>query len=258
MYILVFILVLGITTYVTNRQNDVESNNEFLKWTKRDILIISATLGVAVIMQILDKIFLPKIFILVYLVGSIISLMLVNKLRETYIQEYKAQLNQIIESMNKLVPIKESEIDYNNLPFSIEKDGTLVNKIVVTMKEPSKFNDGNCTNAVYTLKRYFPYYDWQYTNDFPKQQCIFEGQKLPPKIAKWPGSDIRKTGFIPLGLSGNGEVGWALTSKDYGESNFIFDDGNRAGTVALPSAPQCLTVGSTGGGKAVWIGQEIW
>lgn len=258
MYIFIFLVVLGMTTFITNKQNEVESNYEFLKWSSKDILIISATAGVALLLQILDGIFLPKFFMLVYLIGSVISLVLVNKFREQYIQEYKKQLGQIIEAMGGLFKIKDEEINYNDLPFKIEKDGDLVNKIIVQMKDPQKFNDGNCTNAVYSLKRYFPYYDWQYTTDFPKQECVFEGQKLPPDVAKWPGDDLRRSPFIPLGLSGDGEVGWALTSKGYGESSYVFEDGSVAGTAKLPSAPQALVVGSTGGGKSIWVDQEVW
>lgn len=255
MYIFIFLVVLGLTTLFTNKQNQVESNYEFLKWTKKDITIISITIGVAILFQALDKI-LPKFFLLVYLIGALIALVLVNKFREQYIQEYKQQLGYIIESITSLCTVKE--IDYNDLPFKIEKDGDLINKITVQMKSPSKFNDGNCTNTVYSLKRYFPYYDWKYTCDFPKQECVFEGQKLPPAVAKWPGDDLRKSNFIPLGVSGDGEVGWPLTKKNYGESSYVFEDGSRAGTAKMPSAPQTLVVGSTGGGKSVWVDQEMW
>lgn len=255
MYIFSFFIVLGAVTYFTNKQNDVESNYEFLKWDRKEIIIISGTIGLAIVLQMLDFI-IPKIFILAYIVAAVIAILYVNKMREQYIQEYKQQISQVVEATDSLINVKE--IDYNNIPFKIERDGDLINKITVQIDKASRFNDGNCINAVYSLKKFFPYYDWQYTCDFPKQVCVFEGQKLPPGTALFPGSDLRKSTFIPLGVSGNGEVGWALSGGDYGDSEYVFEDGKKAGTVQLSYAPQALTLGATGGGKSVWVGQEIW
>lgn len=255
MYVLVFFIALGIVTYITNKSNEVESSYEFLRWEKRDLLVIGILFLLSCVLQILDFI-VPKIFILIYLVGSVLALVYVNKNREKSIQEYKKQVNDIFESVSKLV--KAKEIDYNELPFKIEKDGDRINKITVTMEEPSKFNDGACTNAVYSLNRYFPYYEWQFDIRYQEQQTIFYGQKLPPTIARWPGSDLRGSRFIPLGVNGDSEVGINLGEKNPGGSLFVFEDGNVAKTSALPSAPQFLVIGSTGGGKSIYVDQELW
>ncbi|MBQ2174240.1 MAG: hypothetical protein II453_03900, partial [Alphaproteobacteria bacterium] len=64
--------------------------------------------------------------------------------------------------------------------------------------------------------------------------------------------------FIPIGLSGMGEVGWVINSyKNPGKSNYVYEDGKSANTVDSPSAPQALVVGSTGGGKAIYVEQEV-
>lgn len=255
MYILIYLLSLGLVTYVTNKMNDVESNNEFLRWEKMDLLILGGLFLLGVILQCLDFL-LPRIVLLAYLFVCVLLIFFVNKNREKHIQEYKKQIEQIFEAMRKL--IVDKEINYNELPFSIERDKGKINKITVLMREPDKFNDGTLTNAVFSLKRYFPYYDWQFTTDFPKQEAIFEGQKLPPEKAMWPGSDLRDSSFIPLGLGGSGEIGLNLGSKKPGESMYVYEDGTRAGTTLLPSAPQILAVGATGGGKAIWVEQEMW
>ena len=258
MYILVFFLVLGMTTYMTNKTNDTESNSEFLHWSKKDILIIASTFGIGVLFECLK--FIPIFFLAVYFVGTLIALVYVNKSREQYIIQYKKQIEQISESVAKLTNIKE--LDFNDLPFDIFKSGDKINKIVVHMKEPGKFNDGNCSNAVYSLKRYFPYFDWKYSNDFPKQICTFEGMPLPPSIAMWPGSDTRSSGSFPFGLAGSGEVLWNVgKDKNMGWSEYVYEDGTRAGTneeIAGTSAPQMMVIGSTGGGKSIWVDQEIW
>lgn len=73
-------------------------------------------------------------------------------------QEYKKQIEQIYDSIDPLTP-RDEEVQYNDLPFRIEKEGTKINEIIVDHQNPSKHNDTNCTNVVYSLKNYFPYYD---------------------------------------------------------------------------------------------------
>lgn len=259
MYLLAFFTVLGIITYITNKQNEVESSPEFLYWTLKDIYVIAGVFFIAVVLQIIAK-FIPWFIIIIYCVVAATALLLVNKNREQYIIVYKNQVSQILEALGKLSPMKtKDEIDYNDLPFKLERDlhGN-ISRIVVTMKEPNKFNDSNCTATVYTLKRFFPHCDWKFTCDFPKQQCVFEGMKLPPKIANWMGSDLRGSNFVPLGVSGSNEVGWNLANRQHGISNFVWEDGERAEEIELPTAPQMITVGSTGGGKNIYLYQKIW
>lgn len=255
MHVLVYLVVLGVITYAINKRNGTEDNVEFLRWQTRDLLIMG---GLALLSVVLDILPLPPITLLIHLVICAVALLYVNKNRESYILEYKKQIDQIFASLGKLCEQPKDEIDYNDIPFKIEKDGDKVNEIKVLIGDQSRFSDANCTSAVYSLKRYFPYFDWQYSCDFPSQQCTFTGKKLPPRMAAWPGSDSRTGDFIPLGVSGEGEVGWPLTKKRYGRSEYIFEDGARAGTAGLPTAPHAICVGSTGGGKAVWINQRVW
>lgn len=120
---------------------------------------------------------------LVYAFVATVGLVYANKNRERTIQEYQKQLEQVYDSIAPLNNKDAEEIDYNNLPFKIKKEGDKINEIEVTHINPKKHTDPNCTNVVYSLKNYFPYYDWQYTIDYPKQITTFSGQKLPPEMA---------------------------------------------------------------------------
>lgn len=60
MYIIIYFVVLGITTFVINKMNDVEPSDEFLKWNKRELLIIGILFLVSIVLQCLDP-FLPMI-----------------------------------------------------------------------------------------------------------------------------------------------------------------------------------------------------
>lgn len=256
MYIVIYFVVLGITTFVINKINDVEPSDEFLKWNKRELIIIGILFLIAVVLQCID-VLLPMFCWAIFAFFATIVLVYANKNREQDMQEYKKQIEQIYDSIDPLTP-RDEEVRYNDLPFRIKKEDTKINEIIVDHQNPSKHNDTNCTNVVYSLKNYFPYYDWQYSIDHPKQITTFIGQKLPPQIALWNGSDWRNSDFIPVGLGGAGEVGLKLANKEPGQSSYVYEDGKIPGTVDLPSAPQYLVVGSTGGGKAIDVDQHLW
>lgn len=260
MYILLYFLILGLVTYIINKTNNVDSSDEFLKWERQDLLIIGGGFLVALILQIIDLFMpIPILVMPIFALALVILIFYVNKNREKHIQEYKKQIEQIFEACSNLITAKE--IDYNELPFKIVKDEKVKDQIAeihLTMENPNKFNDGNCTNVTFTLNRYFPYYQWKYETDFPSQITKFIGEPIPPMMAKWPGSDFRPPEYIPIGLGGGGEVGLDLGAKDFGESSYVDEDGVTPGRISIPRAPQYLAVGSTGGGKAVWIKQEIW
>jgi hypothetical protein len=126
------------------------------------------------------------------------------------------------------------------------------------------------TSCQYSLNSNFPHAQWIYDINFPNKEATFEGQPLPPNIANYPGSDFRPAEWIPLGLSGAGEVCWKLSGTGAEQMNgfegvmpksgisaYVYEDGQRAGTVNNPNTPMTLTLGSTGGGKSVYINQEV-
>ena len=91
-----------------------------------------------------------------------------------------------------------------------------------------------------------------------QERCIFVGTPLPPQVAKYKGSWLRPAEFIPIGLSGMGEVSWTINSyKDGGRALYVYDDGRKAQTVDSPSAPQAIMCWRYRGGKAIYVNQEV-
>lgn len=258
MYLVIFFIVFGLLTVYTDKKNEIEANDEFLYWTKKDACIIGAFLALSVVLTALPLPFaLSLILGAAYMIALSVTALYVNKNREEYIQSYKQQLDQIISAISPLQKI--NEVDYSDLPFAITRDGSKINTITLKMEKPEAFSkEERLTNIVNTFNNCFPYYEWQYSCDFQKQVCIFEGKRLPPDIARWAGSNLRPGSFIPIGLSGNGEVGIRLDNTDEGQSSYLYEDGVRADTLRLPTAPQHLVAGKTGNGKAIWVGQELW
>lgn len=243
MYLAIFLIVFGLLTVYTDKKNEIDTNDEFLYWARKDAIIIGVFLALSIVLSII-----PQSFVIsliggsVFLISLAITALYVNKNREQYIQSYKQQLDQIISAITPLK--KVSDVNYSDLPFTITRDGSKINTIRLKMEKPEAFRDDRLTNVVNTFNNCFPYYEWQYACDFQKQVCVFEGKRLPPEIALWNGSDMRPPSFMPIGLSGNGEVGIRLDKEDEGESSYIYEDGVRAETIKLPTAPQHLVVGS--------------
>ena len=87
------------------------------------------------------------------------------------------------------------------------------------------------------------------------------GYDKPPTMARWPGSWLRHFRFMPLGLSGKGEIAYqpdSVPKNEYGRSHFMDESGKPLeADRSLPTQPQVLCCGATGGGKAIWVEQEI-
>ena len=112
--------------------------------------------------------------------------------------------------------------------------------------------------CVDSWNKYLPDYEWVPEFDYAARECAFVGTPLPPHVARYPGSWLRPAEFIPIGLTGLGELAWVINSfKGEGRSLYVYEDGKKAKTVDSPSAPQALVVGGTGGGKAIYVDQEI-
>lgn len=208
----------------------------------------------------------PKIYMLVLGIYSVITLagiIIANQLRLQRIEDRRNDIDEVFKILDKIFKKKSEEIDYNNVPFTILYDKTDRKKIAsikIEIDDPNLFNDYNLTDSVNRLNQFFQYFQWLQKVDFPKRECIFIGKKKPPGMAVFNGSDLRPWNWIPLGIGSNGEVGWNLgaSSSNMGQSMFRFEDtGQLAGTTDVSKAPQCLTLGSTGGGKAIFIDEEI-
>ena len=264
MVIIVFLLILLITINITNKKNEAKASDEVLEFEFKDSVAIFVLFIVSILINKSIKLFSLQKYSLYILGFSALffscCLIIINTNREKMIKRKHDQIINVYQALSDI--LGKAEIVFENMPFTIEEDKKLkkINKITIdTSNQNIRANENTITLATYSMNKFFPDYEWMSKQNHQQRELQFIGLPKPPKIAKYPGSDYRPTGWIPLGVSGLGEVGWNLANpKDLGISSFIGEDGNIAGTVEMPSAPQALCVGSTGGGKAVWVEQEIF
>lgn len=258
MFILVFFIVVAVSQYVTNKILNISDDNTVgYTYSKRDSLIIVGFLLLAVGLQFLKlkgKVLL--IFLGVYLFGTLLTMVILATIKRVIIERQRQELQQIFDVLAPVLP-KNAELDFNNPPFKLGYEKHQVNRITIEIN-PNTFKETVAVNLCLSLNKYLPNYEWMNEFDFAARECIFVGTPLPPQVAKYKGSWLRPAEFIPIGLSGMGEVSWTINSyKDGGRALYVYDDGRKAQTVDSPSAPQALCVGGTGGGKAIYINQEV-
>lgn len=263
MIVLIFLIVLLITINITNKKNEAKASDEVLEFEFKDSLAIFILFILSILINKSIKLFsLEKYAIYIILFSTLFftcALIIINRNRE---QMIKRKHDQIINIYQALIDILgKQEIQFENTPFIVEEDNKLkkINKIIIdTSNQDIRANENTITLATYSMNKFFPDYEWMSKQNHQKRELQFIGLPKPPDIAKYPGSDYRPTGWIPLGVSGLGEVGWNLANpKDLGISSFVAENGQPVGDVIMPSAPQALVVGSTGGGKAIWVEQEL-
>lgn len=258
MFIFAFVVIVAIVQFGSIKALKINiSNNLSYTYSKRDSLIIVGFFIVGLLLQFLFlKGTLFWIVCGIYAATLLMTMSVLSAIKKSIIEKQKEELQQIFDVLEPVFP-KNTEFDVNNPPFKLGYDGNKVNKITISIN-PNTFKEPVAVNLCMSLNKYLPDYEWVNEFDFAARECSFVGTPLPPHIAKYPGSWLRPTEFIPVGLSGLGEVSWNINSiKNEGRSNYIYEDGKIANTVDTPSAPQCLTVGSTGGGKAIYINQIV-
>ena len=256
MFIFIFFIIVLVTQYLTNKALNISSDNSIsYTYSKRDAGILALFL----IGSIIAQKFVPrgKIFWIgcgVYATALLITMIILATIKSIIIRKQREEVKSIFEVLEPVIPnefkIKDKETgefklkDPNKYPFKLEYEGTKVNKIIIKIN-PNTFKEPVAVNLCLSLNKYLPNYEWVNEFDFAARECAFVGTPLPPRVAKYNGSWLRPTEFIPIGLSGLGEVSWNLNSiKDEGRSNYVYEDGKTAKTVDTPSAPQALCVGS--------------
>lgn len=261
----ILVIILMLTVQLTNHKNAVKLNEELLRFDKKDSLIIFLCFLSSFIVNKIAKNYDFKKYWLIIGISAFVYtmvLVIVNINREQLIKRKQDQIIRVYQALVDIFgKVDIQNINYENLPFQIEEDPKLktVSKIIIDMSLPEgRFNENSITLAQYSINKYFPELQWISNADYPKRELVFKGLPKPPKIAMFPGSDYRPASWIPLGLSGEGEVGWNIGDpKDLGMSSYITEDGKVAKDVTMPSAPQAMCLGSTGGGKAIYIDQLI-
>ena len=248
MFIFAFVVIVALVQFVSSKTLKISiTNNLSYTFSKRDSLIMVGFFILSVLLQ-----FMPLsgtafwVICGIYSATLLMTMTILSTIKKTIILKQKEELQKIFDVLEPVFP-KNTEFDSNNPPFKLEYEGSNVNKITISIN-PNTFKETVATSLCLSLNKYLPNYAWVNEFDFAARECSFVGTPLPPFIAKYKGSWLRPAEFIPIGLSGLGEVSWNLNSfKDAGRSNYIYDDGKIAKTVDTPTAPQCLCVGSTGG-----------
>lgn len=267
MIVLAFFVILTLSVIITNKKNEAQPSDEMLEFSPQDSLIILICMASSFILNYLAKTFFLSFYWVITLIASgvfVMILMIVNVNRENIIKRKHDQIIKTFQALTDILGnVNVENIDFTNIPFTLEEDPKTGNvcKITLDTSIPGlKVNDNSITLAQYSINKFFPDSQWTSDVDYPNRTLTFIGLPKPPDIAKWKGSDYRPTGWIPLGLSGQGEVGWNIAnpkSGDMGVSMYIDDDGHSPEYVDMPSAPQCLTLGSTGGGKSIYVDQFV-
>ena len=269
MFIFAFFIITIIVQYIINKILKISLDNSLgYTYSKRDTFIMLGFLVVSIILQKIMPtgkpywigcgIFATILVVTLSILGAIKRIIVIKQREE--IQSVFEVLEPVISNDAKIKNKETQEFemrDPNNPPFKLGYEDTKINKITIKIN-PNTFKESVAVNLCLSLNKYLPNYEWVNEFDFAARECSFVGTPLPPKVAKYKGSWLRPTEFIPIGLSGLGEVSWTLNSiKNIGRSNYIYEDGKISKTVDTPSAPQALCVGSTGGGKSTYIYQEV-
>lgn len=245
MYIIIFFVVLAITQFTTNKILKLSNENKIsYSYSKRDGLIIFGFLVAGIIMQLVLKV-KGKTFLIVagiYALAIVLTMIILATMKKVIVEKQKDEMKKIFDVLGPVLP-KNEEFDLNNLPFKVSYEGDKVNRVTIEIN-PNTFKETVAVNLCLSFNKYLPDYEWVNEFDFAARECAFVGTPLPPHVARYPGSWLRPTEFIPIGLTGLGELAWVINSfKGEGRSLYVYEDGKKAKTVDSPSAPQALVVG---------------
>lgn len=256
MFIFAFFIVTVVIQYIINKILKISIDNSLgYTYSKRDTFIM---IGFLVLSIILQKI-MPtgKTYWIgcgIYSTILIVTLSILGAIKRVIVLKQREEIQSVFEVLEPVISndakvknkdTQEFEMkDPNNPPFKLGYEDTKINRITIKIN-PNNFKESVAVNLCLSLNKYLPNYEWVNEFDFAARECAFVGTPLPPNVAKYKGSWLRPPEFIPIGLSGLGEVSWNLNSiKNEGRSNYIYEDGKISKTVDTPSAPQALCVGS--------------
>ena len=260
MFILTFFIVVALTQFITNKILKLSDENKIsYSYSKRDGLIICGFLVVGVLLQVLLKVEGKMFFIVdgIYAAAILFTMIVLATMKKVVVEKQKEDMKKVFDVLGPALP-KNAEFDINTLPFKLDYEDNKINKITMDIINPTTFKEDLAINICLSLNKYLPDYEWVPEFDYAARECAFVGTPLPPHVARYPGSWLRPAEFIPIGLTGLGELAWVINSfKGEGRSLYVYDDGKKAKTVDSPSAPQALVVGGTGGGKSIYKEQEI-
>lgn len=264
MYVLIYFLAVSLSQYISNLTMNVTTDNEEnFNYSTSDSLLLVGMLLVAVILQILNSLFISYAMwiMLVYLVTCMGITLTMTALRKQRIEKTREEITQIYEILHSLVDKKGKGVDFNNVPFTLEHKYNTINRIDVTV-DPVSFDDKYLPEYLNQLNNFLSTYTWNYELRLEERKVSFIGYDKPPTVARWKGNWLRPTRFFSLGITGKGEFGWLpdkVDKKRLGKSQFLDEMGNPLpADMELPTAPQGLVCGATGGGKSVAVQNIIY
>ena len=252
MFILIFFLILSITQFINNKMIEVADDSEdAYNFDKKDSLIIAGLFVLGIVLQIFSKLsFISKFYwfiCLFYLLLCLIIIVVLLQLKKTTILKKREEMQQVYEILQKLVDKKGEGLDFNNPPFQLGYKYGNIQKITVNV-EPTSFDEKIIVTLLSQLNAFLPTYTWGYETHLEQRYIEFIGNNKPPTMARWPGSWLRHFRYMPVGLSGLGEIAYqpdSIPKTEYGRSQFIDDHGNPVDTDrSLPTQPQGLVCGA--------------
>lgn len=250
MYVLIYFLAVSLSQYISNLTMNVTTDNEEnFNYSTSDSLLLVGMLLVAVILQILNSLFINYAMwiMLVYLVTCMGITLTMTALRKQRIEKTREEITQIYEILHSLVDKKGKGVDFNNVPFTLEHKYNTINQIDVTV-DPVSFDDKYLPEYLNQLNNFLSTYTWNYELHLEERKVSFIGYDKPPTVARWKGNWLRPTRFFSLGITGKGEFGWLpdkVDKKRLGKSQFLDEMGNPlSADMELPTAPQGLVCGA--------------
>ena len=264
MYVLIYFLSVSLSQYISNITMDVTTDNEEnFNYSRQDSLLLIGLFVVAIILQAVNNLIINYAIwvMLTYLLVSVSITLTLTTLRKQRIEKTREEITQIYEILHNLVDKKGKGVDFNNVPFTLEHKYNTINKIDVIV-DPITFDDKYLPEYLNQLNNFLSTYTWNYELHLEERKISFVGYDKPPTVARWKGSWLRPTRFFSLGITGKGEFGWLPDKVDkerLGKSQFLDEMGNPLpADMELPSAPQGLICGATGGGKSVAVQNIIY
>ena len=264
MYVLIYFLSVSLSQYISNITMGVTTDNEEnFNYSRQDSLLLIGLFVVAIILQAVNNLIINYAIwvMLTYLLVSVSITLTLTTLRKQRIEKTREEITQIYEILHNLVDKKGKGVDFNNVPFTLEHKYNTINKIDVIV-DPITFDDKYLPEYLNQLNNFLSTYTWNYELHLEERKISFVGYDKPPTVARWKGSWLRPTRFFSLGITGKGEFGWLpdkVDKKRLGKSQFLDEMGNPLpADMELPSAPQGLICGATGGGKSVAVQNIIY
>jgi len=249
MFIVTFLCIRGLLTIAFKKSLELSDDNQSLYDVPKIYSFIGA--GLFIVGIFLDIIKLSTdVYFIVLGIYAIVTLLIISTqivVQRKHIIDQREQAQPIYEILQSLVDKKGAGLDYNNIPFKLKHKYGKVQEIDVTI-EPTNFNAKNLELYTQQLNAFLPTFNWTYELHLEERHITFIGHDKPPDMARWPGSWLHHFRYMPVGISGDGEIAWKYDSvpkskmshsqyKDE-HGNFIkLDD-------SLPTQPQGLVCGA--------------